>query len=181
MAEYGTVRGSERKDGVEILRWRIELPRYEELERISEFYEGLQKETADFCQNVLKGRAETAYDQCDDPKKRFRFSPLIYRLTGRETAREKDLLSVSLEVTLRTGDTVLENGVFGQIFCESEQILLSPEEAARMWDGRRLTAREKRETGGLLLRDGSLWFREDFRWILSNSTPKKVKKLAKTS
>ncbi len=181
MAEYTVKRGIERMEGVEILRWRIELPRWEGLEEISGFYGELEEKTVSFCQGELKKRAKEAYAACEDPKKRFHFSPMVYRLTGKETARERNLLSVSLEITLQAGDELLGREILGQIFSESEQLLLSPEQAARAWDGRRLRAAERRQTGGVLLRDGGLFFKEDFRWILSNPTPKKVKKLAKTS
>ena len=178
---YETVRGSEKRHGVEILRWRIELPRYEELEKISEFYGAISERCVAFCQGTLRQRAEDAYDLCEDPKKRFRFDPLIYRLTGTETARQKDLLSVSLEITLKRGDTVWERELLGQVFCESEQILLSPKETARMWDGTRLSGARKKKTGALILREGELCEKKGDGWFPLDKLSKKAKKISETS
>ena len=158
-------KGTEAINGVEILRWRIDLPQPEELAEISAFYRELAAGVAEFCRGALKQRAETEYEHCDDPKKRFRFSPLIYALTGRIAAREASLLSVELTVSLRRDGHLLSRRVWGQVFDLSEQVLLPPELITSMRGMPKPPKRIRKQIGALLVSEGTLWERKNEEWV----------------
>ncbi len=168
-------RGIEKRDGVEVLRWRIDLPSLAEYSEISAFYGSLSEGAAAFCQNDLTARAMEAYDVCDDPKKRFRFAPFVYELAGRITQREEGLLSVELCASLLRGGQTLSCRSLGQIFDLSEQILLSPEMVARMKGIGRLPRRLGKRVGCVLILDGALCMREGDAWVPVSHKEKKTK------
>ena len=164
---YITANGTEREGGVEILRWRIEVPFYEGLSEISSFYEGLLENACEFCKGGMTEKARDAYRSCEDPRKKFRFPPMVYRLIAKERARQGDLLSVETEISLLAGTDILFRERMGQIFCESEQILLSPQDALAQWGGGRSPHRIPRgEIGGILLWENKMWKRQNGEWIL---------------
>ena len=179
--EYRVKRGVGKKDGVEVLRWRLELPLYGELETITAFYEEIGARVEAFCRSTLSEQATEAYEVCEDPRKRFHYAPWSYRLAVRETAREKDLLSLSLEITQRAGDSVKAHALFGHVFCESEQILLSPREIERrVWGQRGSRASWKKRDGKMILSNPGICVERDGVWILL-PMPKKENKKTKNS
>ena len=177
---YITANGTEREGGVEILRWRIEVPFYEGLSEISSFYEGLLENAREFCKGGMTEKARDAYRSCEDPRKKFRFSPMVYRLIAKERARQGDLLSVETEISLLAGTDILFRERMGQIFCESEQILLSPQDALAQWGGGRSPHGIPRgEIGGILLWENKMWKRQNGEWILFAENEKRKKSTKK--
>lgn len=172
-------KGTEAINGVEILRWRIDLPQLEELAEISAFYCELAARTAAFCRGALKQRAETEYEHCDDPKKRFRFPPLVYALTGRIAAREASLLSVELTVSLRRDGHLLAHRIWGQVFDLGDQVLLPPELITSMRGMPKPPKRIRKQIGALLVSEGTLWERKNGEWV--PLLGRNVKKLSQNS
>ena len=169
-----TKRGSESKDGVEILRWRIEMPELPVYETVIAFFETIASSVSDFCQGALKARASEAYEHSTDPKKRFRHPPLVYECVAEPAEEGADFLSIKLTVSLRQGGKDLCRRSFGLVFDRSDQTLLSPREAARKRGVRCLPLSLWRDKGGVLLRDGSVWVRKGEEWapFLAEKTKK---------
>ena len=125
-------------------------------------------------------KARDAYRSCEDPRKKFRFPPMVYRLIAKERARQGDLLSVETEISLLAGTDILFRERMGQIFCESEQILLSPQDALAQWGGGRSPHRIPRgEIGGILLWENKMWKRQNGEWILFEENEKRKKSTKK--
>ena len=94
-----------RREGTEVLRVRITLPQWEALPSVNDFYREMGERAAAFCRTCLSERAEAAYEGDPDPKKRFRFRPLRYTLTG-TVAQDGERVRVRL-----CAELVDENGV----------------------------------------------------------------------
>ena len=119
---YVTVRGHEKKEGVEILHWRLELP----LEEDSEFYGEIERRALGFCRGELLERAERAFSEDEDPQKRFHFQPFAYRLSIKEGEAREGIVTLRLEAVLRRGREILSTGSEELFFCQIEGVFLSP-------------------------------------------------------
>ena len=140
------------------------MPQYEDREKISEFYRTLGEKAETFCQTNLKERAERSYEECDDPRKRFRYPPLVYAMTAQEEGIGNGMVSISLDVTLRQGAAILEKEIWGHVFCESDGMLLSPLDVAKRWGGMRLSRSQKKEIGGLIFRGDAIFEKQKDQW-----------------
>ena len=170
-------RGVERKDGVEILCWRIEVPDLSEHEGIPSFLGEIAERTAAFCASALRKNAEERYDAFGDPKKRFRYPPLVYKLTVETVEESPELLSCELTVSLGQGGRGLFCRRFGLIFDRSDGTLLSPVEAARRRGVRHLPRSVRRTVGGVLLKDGRVFLEKGQNRILFwSKKPKNIEK-----
>ena len=88
-------------EGTEVLRYRISLPAWEEQRMPTELYGRMASAVRDFCEGALRSYAVQAYERCEAPDKRFRFSPFLYTLTGTVTYWDGVLLSVCIETVFR--------------------------------------------------------------------------------
>lgn len=137
MIEYYTHRAGHTFEGVEILRYRIVLPRFSNLEGISEFYRGICDRVISYCDGDLKRHAEKKYMDCSMPKKKFNYPPIIYNLSGRVTAEVNGLIFVKLTATAThrgINDTLCVYDA--HVWSTSDQRLLPPKAAAREYFGR---------------------------------------------
>lgn len=131
--------GGFRVEGTEVFRYRILLPRFAEFSGVSDFYEALGARAAEFCETTLREHAEQTYAHSEQSDKRFRFSPFLYRLEGRVTYAEEDIVSVMLEARWRRRgeETSCRSYTEGHTWRLSEGLLLPPAQAAALWRGRR--------------------------------------------
>ena len=99
MIEYYSHRAGHNFEGVEILRYKIVLPRFSDYEEISGFYRGIYDRVISYCEGELVKHAEKKYVECDIPRKKFDYPPIVYSLSGRVTYECGDLLFVKLTAT----------------------------------------------------------------------------------
>ena len=112
------------REGKEVFRMRIALPQWEGLGEMNDFYRALGERAADFCRDTLVARAERAYDEDGDPKKRFHFRPFRYTLTGTTHEESETHVRVRLCAELVTSNgerTAYEDDQFWE---KAEQTLL---------------------------------------------------------
>ncbi len=145
--------GKETVGGVLVLRWRISLP---QIRQVGDFYDTVGREAAAFCRRGLAERARAAYEADPDPKKRFRFVPFRYELTGRVTHQDEALISVALRVRLQGGGEAPTERHMGQVFDAVDGALLSPDMVARRMGEKRLPGRIRRSPGGVVIEGGKL-------------------------
>ena len=176
MAELFQKSGRARVSGIEVLRWKISLPLRGE--RIAAFYREIGERTAAYCEGALRERAEGELERSEDENKRFFFPTLIYRLEGRVTYEDEEILSVCLVAELRRSGERSPIGFFedGQVFEKQGELLLPPERVVSRFGGARLSAKEKRAARGVLLTEtGALWH-DGARWLKKDISPRKDEK-----
>ena len=92
-------KGSVRENGVELLRYRLELP-VDSDEELNELHRQLIQSVERFCREELCMYAHRSFEESDDPQKRFRFSPFFYFLQGKITHTKRMRADVMLEAKL---------------------------------------------------------------------------------
>ena len=100
MIEYYSCSDTHVYEGVELLRYRIALPRISSNDNITDFYQEIFDTTLLFCKGELCKYSEEKYLLCDLPKKKFNYSPIVYRLDGRVTHADGDYLFVKLTASV---------------------------------------------------------------------------------
>jgi len=147
--------------GVEVLSYRIRLPRWETAEEISAFYGEAGARALAFCEDQLRAEAELAFSQSEDPQKRFRFPALRYHLEGRVTLEDprRDLVSVLLLAELgRRGETApVCRRLRAHTWRLSDGSLLPPRYALALWKSGARLLRPLRRDRELLLEDGRIF------------------------
>lgn len=157
-------RGGARVEGCEVLRWRISLPAFEEDRPQGRLYRAIEERAAAFCEGELRQRAEEAYVTSEDPKRRFRFPTISYRLIGTVAWEEGEFVSVSLRASLtRMGEKLpLVEAREGHLW-EGEN-LLPPRQAIARFARGKVPHRLRRSCGGVLLLEKSLLLWDGIAW-----------------
>lgn len=168
MVQYVCRTGCERVAGVEVLTYRICLPQWENLEKISAFYSEIEQRARSFCETSLKRIAEEAFETSEDPRKRFCFPTFRYALEGSVTCEDTqaNLLSVRLVAEWKRRGTVdcLERQLQAHTWSLSEEILLPPEQIAERLGANARLARKIRKKKDVLLDRGELFFLNGGEW-----------------
>lgn len=179
--QYVCRTGCERISGVEVLTYRISLPQWGSLERISDFYSAVEQRTLSFCETTLKKIAEEAFESSEDPRKRFCFPTFRYALEGRVTCEDTkaNLLSVRLEAELKRKGTVdcLERQLQAHTWSLSEEMLLPPEQIAERLGGNARHARKIRKKKDVLVDQGEVYFLNGCVWEKFNILESSKKEL----
>jgi hypothetical protein len=111
-------------EGTEVLSYRIRLPEWQEYERISAFYDRIAEQAQAFCETDLRARAEEEYFRSDDPRKRFSYPALRYRLESEIGRAEEGRLTVRLVASLARGGERLARSEWTHTWSLSEEWLL---------------------------------------------------------
>ena len=135
MSEQYSQWGKQISKGVEVLRYRIDLNIPTDKERIQEFYRGVYENALLCCKNDLSRYADERYDLSSDPKKRYAYTPIRYRLEGKATFCDGDMMFIKLTAELRR-DGAAETVYDAHAWSLSEQCLLPPKMAARAFLGK---------------------------------------------
>lgn len=98
------LRGRHTHAGVEVMRYRISLPRFEDLPEINAFYEQIARRAEKFCREILFARAQGSYDNDPNEKKRFSHRPYLYTLDGQILSDDGTYITVELVASLREPD-----------------------------------------------------------------------------
>ncbi len=98
------LRGRHTHAGVEVMRYRISLPQFEDLSEINAFYEQIAKRAESFCRERLFARAQSSYDEDPNEKKRFSHRPYRYTLEGQILSDDGAHVTVKLVASLREPD-----------------------------------------------------------------------------
>ena len=114
-------------EGTEVLTYRIRLPRWQEYEEISAFYDVMAQQALAFCETELRERAEEEFSRSEDPRKRFTFPTLRYRLEGRVSEEKSDRTTVRLVAELSRRGEMLERSEWAHTWCLSDGMLLPSE------------------------------------------------------
>lgn len=176
MAELFQKSGRACVAGVEVLRWRISLPMRGEA--IAAFYEEIGRRAVAFCERALREHAEQAFALSDNENKRFSFPAFSYRLEGRVTYEDEEVLSVCLTAELRRRGERSCLGFFeqGQVFEKKSGLLLPPEEVVSLFGGTRLSAKEKRSPKGVLLSQDGVLLHDGNEWKKKEVSTRKTEK-----
>lgn len=104
--EQGIFRkGSVREDGVEILRYRLEFF-VDRDEALNDLHRQIAQRAEEFCRENLAARARRAFEESDDPQKRFRFPTFLYVLRATGDGEKDSCCDVTLEAALcRRGES----------------------------------------------------------------------------
>ncbi len=142
-------------DGVEVLSYRISLPRWEAFEQVSALYQEIGESAVAFCETALRERAEQEFQASEDPQRKFHFPALRYRLEGRVTYEDLQLgvASVCLTAELkRLGCSArLQRHVEAHTWELKTGALLPPEQTvAFRFPDERIPRRIRRAEGALL-------------------------------
>lgn len=122
-------------EGVEVLRYSIDLNIPTDREKIREFYRGVYENALLCCENELCRYAADKYGESDDPKKRYDYVPIRYRLEGKTTFCNGDMMFIKLTAELR-GKGATERVYDAHVWSLTEQCLLPPKMAARSFLGK---------------------------------------------
>ncbi len=145
-------------EGTEILRCRVCLEYPTEREAIGDFYRKCAENAYAFAKETLLPIAEKAYAEDTDEKKRFRFVPFNYQLSGTVTL-DGEYFSQRLDAIFSRRSDVIDSFTDGQVWeCDGE-LLVPPDIVLRIAGA----ARDKRSKGAksvLLLADGACVLRE---------------------
>ena len=96
-------KGSVREEGVEILRYRVELPVDRE-EELNGLHRQIVQRLEKFCKETLADVARRAFAESDDPQKRFRFPTFFYLLQGTIDRAKPSRADITLEIKLSRRD-----------------------------------------------------------------------------
>ena len=118
--------------GTEVLSWRIQLPRGEEDSAMDQWYREIQRRVVRFCEGDLRLLAEKDFEESEDPKKRFHFSPFVYRLDS-ELLEKDGQLRVKMVVTLerKRGEWSAVRRELVHIWSQTEDCLIPPPKKKR--------------------------------------------------
>lgn len=140
-------------EGTEILRCRIDLEYPTEREAIGDFYRKCAENACAFVKETLLPIAEKAYSEDTDERKRFRFVPFRYQLSGTVTL-DGEYFSQRIDASFSRRGDVIDSFTDGQVWeCERE-LLVPPDIVLRIAGA----ARDKRSKGAksvLLFDDGA--------------------------
>lgn len=168
MVQYVNRTGCARVCGTEVLTYRISLPQWDRLGKISAFYLEIENRTRSFCETALKTMAEEDFERSDDPKKRFCFPTFRYVLEACVTYENvgEDLLSVRLVTELRRRGSVdcLERHLQAHTWSLSEEILIPPEQIAERLMGNARIPRNIRKNKDVLVDGGVMTFLNGSVW-----------------
>ena len=166
MEEYICRTGCARVLGVEVLTYRISLPKWEKRDKISEFYAQVEARTLSFCETALRRMAERCFDASEDPKKRFHFPAFRYGLEGRVTWEDTDtdLVSVCLTAELKQKGDCLESCLQAHTWSLSEEVLLPPEQIAERLALQGRFSRKMRKKEHFLVKNRTLLFLDGDTW-----------------
>lgn len=139
-------------DGVEILRCRINIEYPDDKKEIAEFYQKCAENAYGFVKNTLLPMANAAYENDTDERKRFRFAPFRYQLTGTVTL-DTEYFSQRLDASFLRKGELLDSFTDGQIF-DTERELLVPKDIALKILGFEHDKRVKGAKSVLLFSDG---------------------------
>lgn len=151
MVEYYSLTQGHSFEGTPILRYKIALPRFTDKARMTEFYGQIYDRVIGYCKDDLCRHSEEKYLQCDIPRKKFDYPPLIYRLEGRVTCIDGDLLFVKLTATV--SQRGLSNTVTvydAHAWSVSDECLIPPKAAAREYLKVRKAPRQMGKNGFLV-------------------------------
>ena len=110
-------------EGVEILRCRIDLAYPDGKNEIAAFYEKCSKNAYEYVKNELLPMAREAYEADTDERKRFRFAPFRYQLTGTVTL-DGEYFSQRLDARLLRNGETLDSFTDGQVWeCKTERLV----------------------------------------------------------
>ena len=155
MIEYYTHAAGHNFEGVEILRYRIVLPCFSDSLRISDFYREIYDKVLCYCERELTSYSEEKYLECDLPKKKFEYRPLIYRLEGRATCAEGDLLFVKLTASVMQRGLTEPHVIYdAHAWSLSDERLIPPKMAAREYFGSRYNQYKRIGKNGFLVENG---------------------------
>ena len=162
MVQYICRTECERISGVEVLTYRIRLPKWENLDRISAFYAEIEERTRSFCEMVLKKMAREIFEASEDPKKYFCFPTFRYTLEGQVVYEntETDIVSVRLLAELKRRGSVdcLERQVQAHTWSLSEEVFLPVEQIAERLGKTELIPRKNRKMREILVDHGEMFF-----------------------
>lgn len=154
MIEYYSHSERHIHDGVEILRYRLVLPRITDKEKITDFYREVFDSTLLFCKGELCKYSEKKYLLCDLPKKKFNYPPVIYRLEGCVTYESDEHLFVKLTASVEQRESISTRRVYdAHAWSVSDERLLPPRMAAREYLHIKRLPKELRRQG-FLVEDG---------------------------
>ena len=154
MIEYYTHSAGHCFDGVQVLRYKIALPHFSGRDKISVFYREIYNRALGYCESELCSLSEKKYAECNMPRKKFDYPPLIYRLEGRVTCVEGDLVFVKLTASVSQRGLSDTLTVYDpHVWSLSEELLLPPKMAAREYMG---TGKASKKIGknGFLVENG---------------------------
>ncbi len=149
MSEQYSQWGKQMSEGVEILRYRIDLNIPTDKEQIQDFYRGVYENALLCCENDLSRYATEKYKISTDPRKRYAYVPIRYRLEGKATFCDGDMMFIKLTAELlRDGAT--ETVYDSHVWSLSEECLIPPKMAARAFLGKGRLPRELSKSGFLV-------------------------------
>lgn len=119
--EFKTKKGGEYRDGNEILRYKICIPRIEGCERINELYLRISEECESFCKNILACESEKRY---------------AYLLDYAITHSSEDMICLLMRVRVMCGTNVIERFVDAHTWSISRQSMIPPRTLRKKFAGR---------------------------------------------
>lgn len=147
--------------GVEVLRYRISLPEWEEFEAVSSVYGEIADRSLSFCETTLRQMAEAEFEASEDPRKKFRFPAFRYRLEGRVTYEDAQMgiASVFLIAEMKRGDRAdyVERHAEAHTWNLSEGLLLPPEQVVALRCPTERVPKKLRREDGILIDGESLF------------------------
>ena len=141
-------------DGVEVLRYKIELPNLPRLNKITEFYRGCADKAAEYCEGELSELARSEYISSDMSQKKFRYKGLVYKLCGRVTYENDGLLFIYLTASLEGGGRERVTSADGHAWDKADEGLLPPNQAIRRVRPDIKLRRKLRKSDGIVYLDG---------------------------
>ena len=114
-------------EGTEVLSYRIRLPRWQEYEEVSAFYDAIARQVLTFCETELRARAEEELSRSEDPRKHLTFPALRYRLESEVGGETDHRTTVRLTAELIRGGEILQRSVWTHAWHLSEGMLLPSE------------------------------------------------------
>ena len=159
MYSYFCLSGRHVIDGVEVMRYRISLPEFTGLERISQFYREISERVVAFCEGELKAYAEGEYGKADAKTRKFRYPAIAYRLDGSVTYEGEAVIFVRIEATLkRHGDTALMRRAYdAHAWSPTDECLIPSRQAAGIVAPDKKLARRIKSSQSVLYSDGRIF------------------------
>ena len=156
MCKYFCRVGKSHLDGVEILRYRIKLPEFEDMDHISQFYRSVADTVGEFCESELREYAEREYATVTEAESRLRYRPLRYLLDGSVTCDDGETVFVRLAASLVRGD-VISQCYDAHAWSREGQRMIPPIRVARMLIPKGKLPREVRRADGIYISEGRIY------------------------
>lgn len=156
MYRYFSRFGKGVNNGAEVLRYKMILPEFEVMARVSEFYRTVADKVEDFCRAELCEYAAKEYSVNESSGERSRFRTLRYLLEGRVTYDDGETVFVSLCASLVKNGAVTRS-YDAHAWSYEDQRLIPPTQAARIFIPKGRLPREVRRADGIYVSEGRMF------------------------